>query len=52
MKFRGLMAGAIVLLALGAGLYYSNKQKSAEAAKPVTSPDTRHDDDQRDEQDA
>ena len=40
MKFRGLMAGAVVLLALAAGLYFSNKQKSAEAAKPATSPDT------------
>ena len=40
MKFRGLMAGAVVLLALAAGLYFSNKQKSAEAAKPVTSPNT------------
>ena len=29
-----LIIGALVLAALAAGLYYSNKQKSAEAAKP------------------
>jgi Domain of unknown function (DUF4340) len=36
MKFRGLMLGTLVLLALAAGVYFSNKQKSAEAAKPPT----------------
>jgi hypothetical protein len=35
-----LMAGALVLAALAAGLYYSNKQKSAEASKPPSSADT------------
>jgi hypothetical protein len=34
MRLRGLMAAALVLAALAAGLYFSNKQKSAEAAKP------------------
>src|SRR5580693_2870992 len=34
MKLRGLMLGTLVLLALAAGVYFSNKQKSAEAAKP------------------
>lgn len=37
MRFRGLMAGAVVLAALAVGLYFSNKQKSAEAAKPPSS---------------
>jgi hypothetical protein len=36
MRLRGLLAGTLVLLALAAGLYFSNKQKSAEAAKPPT----------------
>jgi hypothetical protein len=36
MKLRGLMLGTLVLLALAAGVYFSNKQKSAEAAKPPT----------------
>jgi hypothetical protein len=36
MKLRGLMLGTLVLLALVAGVYFSNKQKSAEAAKPPT----------------
>ena len=33
MRLRGLMAAGLVLAALAAGLYFSNKQKSAEAAK-------------------
>jgi hypothetical protein len=36
MKLRGLMLGTLVLLALAAGVYFSDKQKSAEAAKPPT----------------
>lgn len=36
MKLRGLMLGTLVLLVLAAGVYFSNKQKSAEAAKPPT----------------
>jgi hypothetical protein len=36
MRLRGLMLGTLVLLALAAGVYFSNKQKSAEAAKPPT----------------
>jgi len=34
MKFRGLLLGTLILAALAAGLYFSNRQKSAEAAKP------------------
>ena len=34
MRLRGLMVAGVVLAALAAGLYFSNKQKSAEAAKP------------------
>jgi hypothetical protein len=34
MRLRGLMVAGLVLAALAAGLYFSNKQKSAEAAKP------------------
>jgi len=34
MKVRGLLVGALVLAALFLGLYFSNKQKAAEAAKP------------------
>jgi hypothetical protein len=34
MRFRGLIAAAVVLVALAVGLYFSNKQKAAEAAKP------------------
>ena len=34
-----LIIGALVLAALAAGLYFSNKQKSAEAAKPSTPAD-------------
>lgn len=37
MRVRGLMAGAVILAALAVGLYFSNKQKSAEAAKPPSS---------------
>jgi Domain of unknown function (DUF4340) len=41
MRFRGLLAGAIVLAALAGGVYWSNKKKAAEEAKPApsTSPD-------------
>src|SRR5215472_11819904 len=34
MRVRGLLAAAVVLAALAVGLYFSNKQKAAEAAKP------------------
>jgi hypothetical protein len=34
MKFRGLLVAVVLLAALAGGLYYSNKQKAAEAAKP------------------
>jgi hypothetical protein len=34
MRLRGLMIATVVMVALGAGLYFSNKQKTAEAAKP------------------
>jgi hypothetical protein len=34
MRFRGLLLAAVVLAGLGVGLYFSNKQKAAEAAKP------------------
>src|SRR6202140_586378 len=34
MRLRGLMVAGVVLAALAAGLYFSNKKKSAEAAKP------------------
>ena len=34
MRLRGLMVAALILAALAGGLYFSNKQKSAEAAKP------------------
>jgi hypothetical protein len=34
MRLRGLMVAGLVLAALAAGLYFSNRQKSAEAAKP------------------
>src|SRR6267154_765157 len=40
MRLRGLLVGALVLAALAAGLYYSNKQKSAEAAKPPAADKT------------
>jgi hypothetical protein len=39
MRLRGLLVGALVLAALAAGLYFSNKQKSAEAAKPPAAAD-------------
>jgi len=39
MRLRGLLVGALVLAALGAGLYFSNKRTSAEAAKPPTAKD-------------
>jgi hypothetical protein len=38
MKLR-LLAGVLVLAALAAGLYFSNKEKAAEAAKPAISKD-------------
>ena len=34
MRFRGMLVAVVVLIGLGVGLYYSEKQKSAEAAKP------------------
>jgi Domain of unknown function (DUF4340) len=34
MPFRGLLVAVVLLLGLGVGLYFSNKQKAAEAAKP------------------
>jgi hypothetical protein len=34
MRLRGLMIATVVMVALAAALYFSNKQKSAEAAKP------------------
>jgi hypothetical protein len=36
MRFRGLLVAVVVLAALGVGLYFSNKEKAAEAAKPST----------------
>jgi hypothetical protein len=36
MRFRGLLVAVVVLAALGVGLYFSNKEKAAEAAKPPT----------------
>lgn len=40
MRFRGLLVAVVLLAGLGVGLYFSNKQKAAEAAKPPadTSP--------------
>jgi hypothetical protein len=40
MRPRGLLVALVLLAALAGGLYYSNKQKAAEAAKPPadTSP--------------
>jgi len=34
MRIRGLLVALVLLAALAGGLYYSNKQKAAEAAKP------------------
>ena len=34
MRFRGLLVGLVVLVALVVGLYFSNKQEAAKAAKP------------------
>jgi hypothetical protein len=34
MRLNGLLVAGVILAALAAGLYFSNKQKSAEAAKP------------------
>jgi hypothetical protein len=34
MRVRGLLVAVVLLIALGVGLYFSNKQKAAEAAKP------------------
>ena len=36
MRLRSLLAAAVLLAALAVGLYFSNKQKAAEAAKPST----------------
>ncbi|MBV9767938.1 MAG: DUF4340 domain-containing protein [Bryobacterales bacterium] len=35
MRFRGLLVAVVVLAGLGVGLYFSNKEKAAEAAKPT-----------------
>ena len=40
MRVRGLLVGAVLLAALAVGLYFSNKQKAAEAAKPPSSDTT------------
>jgi Domain of unknown function (DUF4340) len=37
MRLRSLLVALIVLVALAVGLYFSNKEKAAEAAKPPTS---------------
>ncbi len=34
MRIRGLLVAVVLLAALAGGLYYSNKQKATEAAKP------------------
>lgn len=34
MRFRGLLVAVVLLAGLGIGLYFSNKEKAAEAAKP------------------
>jgi Domain of unknown function (DUF4340) len=34
MRFRGLLVAVVLLAALGGGLYFSNRQKAAEATKP------------------
>jgi hypothetical protein len=34
MRFRGLLVAVVLLVALGVGLYFSNKEKAAEAARP------------------
>src|ERR1700677_1948136 len=34
MAFRGLLVAVVLLAGLGVGLYFSNKEKAAEAAKP------------------
>jgi hypothetical protein len=34
MRFRGLLIAVVLLLGLGVGLYFSNREKAAEAAKP------------------
>jgi hypothetical protein len=34
MRFRGLLIAVVLLAGLGVGLYFSNKEKAAEAAKP------------------
>lgn len=34
MQIRGLLVAVVLLVGLGVGLYFSNKQKAAEAAKP------------------
>jgi uncharacterized protein DUF4340 len=36
MRFRGLLVAVVLLAGLGIGLYFSNKEKAAEAAKPPT----------------
>jgi hypothetical protein len=34
MRFRGLLVALVLLVALGVGVYFSNKEKAAEASKP------------------
>src|SRR5580698_5176837 len=34
MRIRGLLVAVVLLAALGVGVYFSNKEKAAEAAKP------------------
>lgn len=34
MRFRGLLIAVVLLIALGVGVYFSNKQEEAEASKP------------------
>lgn len=36
MPFRGLLVAVVLLIGLGVGVYFSNKQKQAEASKPPT----------------
>lgn len=41
MRFRSLLVAVVVLVGLGIGLYYSEKQKSAEASKPPSNQPPR-----------
>ena len=40
MRIRGLLIAAVVLAALGGGIYWSNKAEKAKADKPATTSDT------------